>query len=180
MIIVGFIFIILLIFPIFVRLELYFSNTTNKLYFCFKIFSIIKLLFGEITTNGNGIIINLNYKKLIIYKYKNFLNIKDKIKPLRDYHLLKCKTYLNIGVKNFENSVIIASFFLTITELINMSIKELKPYIKFKNNLNIYEDSDDKNAFASLNFVFNLLTVLLGLLKKLWGKLLIWKEKVTG
>ena len=49
----------------------------------------------------------------------------------------------------------------------------------FKNNLNIYEDSDDKNAFASLNFVFNLLTVLLGLLKKLWGKLLIWKEKVT-
>ena len=60
-----------------------------------------------------------------------------------------------------------------------MSIKELKPYVKFKNNLNIYEDSDDKNAFASLNFVFNLLTVLLGLLKKLWGKLLIWKEKVT-
>ena len=51
--------------------------------------------------------------------------------------------------------------------------------VKFKNNLNIYEDSDDKNAFASLNFVFNLLTVLLGLLKKSWGKLLIWKEKVT-
>lgn len=179
MIIAGLLIIILLIFPIFVRVEIYFSNITNKLNFCFKIFSRIRLLFGEITANGKGIVINLNYKKLIVYKYINFLNISENIKPLRDYHLLKCKTYLNIGVKNFENSIIIASFFLTTTELINRTLKELKPHVKFKNNLNIYEDSDEKNALVILNFVFNLLTVLFGLLKKIWGKLLIWKEKVT-
>lgn len=176
--IIAIILVILLIFPIFVNVKLYISNE-DKLYFCFKLFSFIRIIFGEIIANSNGLIINLNYKKIIIYKYKKFLNIKESIKPLRDYHLLNCNININFGVTDLEKGVIVASVFQIISEMIYSSLRELKPYVKLKSKLNIYENTREKNAFVSLNFVFNLLTVLLGLFKKLLGKLISWKEKVT-
>ena len=176
---IALIIIVLIIFPIFVKSELFFCKKNKKLFFCFKIFSFLRIIFGEISANSNGLIINLNYKKNIIYPYKNFINIKEKIKPLRDYHLLKCKILFKIGVCDMNEGIIIASAFQSINEIINSLLREIKPYIKLKNIINIYEDSDDKNAFISLTFVFNLLTVILGIIKKFWGKLLIWKAKIT-
>lgn len=180
MIILVIIIVIILIFPIFIDLKITNLSGIDKIYFKFSLFSFVKVLYGEVNINKLGFVINLYNKKKIVYPFKKLLNLRENIKPLRDYHLLRFNVLLKLSTSdNLDHALIIASFFQTINQILANSIRQLKPYVKFNNYIDLYENLNEKKLFISFKFVFNLLTVLLSFIKKLLGKIYIWKKKIT-
>ena len=86
----------LIIFPIFLNIDLYFIKSENKLFFKIKIF-LIKIIGGYAEIINEGIIFHLTKTKAIILPFNKIFDMKKSVEPLKDYHFIKIKTRLVMG-----------------------------------------------------------------------------------
>ena len=162
---------ILLIFPVFLCINVKYKKEYKKLFYHVDIFS-IKVLNGYIEIVKEGIAIHLTKRKAIIIPFKNMLEMRNKIRPLKDYHIIKLK--LNVKFAVGESMILPIS----LTFLFNFALQFLrfflffkKPHVKVLTNFNVYENKDLLNINANATFVFNLLMVIISFIK-------IWAEKI--
>ena len=168
--------VVLLIFPFVLEVSAFISKENKSLYFSFKLFSLLLILQGNIKAKNNGLIITYN-NKTIYFPFKKILDIKEKIKPLRDYHVVKCKILVNIGLEEkYLEGLVFASVAQSISQVIFISLKELKNYVKIRQYINVCENLTDVNCYIKLKILFNILTVILSLIKKTLGKIFLWMK----
>ena len=156
---------IIIIFPIFINIKINFDSSIKKIYYEIKIF-FIKILYGYIEKDTEGIIIHLNKRKAILIFYKDLFTMKDKAKPLKDYHLINFSSEISVGIKN---DVIKALELGYLYNYIMFYIKWLtfnkKPYFNLDTKVNIYEE---KNLFiykCNSTVLLNLLMIIISLIK---------------
>ncbi len=157
---------IFLIFPIFTNINVRYSKNVNMLEYQIKLFSFITILFGYIELIDEAIVIHINNKKAVLIFYKDLFSIRKKFKPLRDYHIFKLNTnikfgYLGDGIEKI-NFFIIYNF---IFNMIGQWVGEIKPYLSLKSNIMLCEKENTFIFRVRSVFVFNMLMVLISLIK---------------
>ncbi len=168
----------LLIFPIFIRFEGEIDKKTQNLRYRVKLFKILPILFGYAEIIDEGIAVHVNNIKAFIIYYKDFFSIRKKIEPLKDYHFYKFNSTIYIGSKdNYDLVLTISIIYNAIINLIGFAFTNVKPYLKIKNDINLY---NDKNEFIlNVNFVIvlNLLMIALSFIKIILEKFIYAVKK---
>ncbi len=166
-----FIVVLVIIFPIFLSVKLNFSTKEQILKFKIYLFG-IRVLLGYAKILKEGIIFHLTKKTALLLQFKSILSIKDKVKPLQDYHLLVLKLNFNIGAEDkILNSIGFCFLLKYFESFIQWFLTYKKPYFLLKNNCNLYLDETYSSVDLYGRIVFNLLMILLSIIKILTGKL---------
>lgn len=161
-----------LIFPIFLKIKVEYLSDNKKCYFKLYLFNFIKILSGSISKIDGGLKINLGKNKIILFEFANALTVKNKVKPLMDYHIKNFYSLTEIGNINFYNPMVLGFIFQYLNGLICNIIKNKKNYINIKNDINIYEKEEFFNIFAEFTVILNLLMIVLSIIKIIMGKLI--------
>jgi len=156
--------IISLIFPIFLKINIIF-NDKQKLMYNIKLFSLVKVIGGEIGLLKEGIVIHLTKRKAIIIEYKDIVSIRKKFEPVKDFHFISFNSNIKIGDNNFLLLIKLAYSYMFFINIIERIIKINKPYLDLDNSITIYENKDVFEMFCKINLVFNILVILISLIK---------------
>lgn len=161
-----------LIFPLFVSVKIFYCNQHKKLYFALNLFS-FTIVSGYVEQINEGFAIHLTENYALIVPYKSFLGIKSRIKPLKDYHFIKLKYNIDLGMKeNLIDSVSIAFVLNYVYTMINFFTIQKKPYVNLNQSINVFEDKNIFNVTIDLLVIFNLLMIVLSLIKILVEKII--------
>ena len=164
---------IFLIFPIYLNGYFYFSLDVKKLFFSIKIFKVIKILSGYAELKNDGVFIHLTRKKAIFIPYSNITSMNKKVKPLKDYHIIKWELEADLG---FDANTLLAletAFIVNyITSFINWITSNMKPYLIIKNNVNVYEAQNVFRMYFYGTVLLNLLMIILSLIKIVLEKII--------
>ena len=164
---------ILLIFPIYLNGYLYFSLDVKKLFFSIKLFKAIKLFSGYAELRKEGIFIHLTRKKAILIPYSSLTSMKKKVKPLKDYHIIKWEFEADLGMENNTLFALETAFFINyFTSFINWLTSNIKPYLIIKNNVNVYDSKNVLRLYFYGTVLLNSLMILLSLVKILLEKII--------
>lgn len=156
--------IISLIFPIFLKINIIF-NDKQKLMYNIKLFSLVKVIGGEIGLLKEGVVIHLTKRKAIIIEYKDIVSIRKKFEPVKDFHFISFNSNIKIGDNNFLLLIKLAYSYMFFINIIERIIKINKPYLDLDNSITIYENKDVFEMFCKINLVFNILVILISLIK---------------
>ena len=100
------------------------------------------------------------------------LGLGKKIKPLRDYHIVKVNSFLNLGC--YDNAILItfSAFILSfVNNVVFEIIHQLKPYVNVKNDICIFEKKEVFELYADFLILFNLLMVVISFIKIILGRI---------
>ena len=162
----------LLIFPILLNGNLSFNNIENRINYSIKLFGVFKIIYGYFELDEEGIIVHLTKSKAILIKFTDILSIRKKFKPLKDYHLLKFNSTLDIDVSGYELNIAFITFYSFFVQILGEIFNISKPYFNLNNTINIYENSNVLNYKCNANLVFNLLMIIISALKIIVEKII--------
>ena len=162
----------ILIFPILLNGNLSFNKNYKVINYNVKLFGFLKVLYGYFELDNEGIIVHLTKSKAILITFKDILSLRKKIKPLKDYHLFKFNSKLEIGAYGNDYFIEFASFYTFLTEMLGNIFSVKKPYFEVNSNVIIYEDSDVIKYSCKANLVFNLLMVVISAIKIIVEKII--------
>lgn len=164
-----------IIFPIFINVGTIYIKEHKKVYFDIRLFSLISVLSGYIQREKNKLFIHLSKRKAIMVDLLNFTTVQKGVKPFFDYHFISQYSRIEIGSKNNLMIPLTAGFLTNF--LLNISrwlLINRKPYLKVQHNVYVYDGEEVFNLFLKSTIVFNLLMILISLIKigigKLYGK----------
>ena len=173
MLIAIIVFFTILIFPIFIKLWFNFSLSEKKLFFTITLFGFIKIFSGYAERIKEGFAVHISKKKAIIIEYKSLLSVRKKVKPLNDYHFIKLQTVVEVGSSNSNMLPFIVSNVAGFLDDISCWVfYNLKPYLDLDNKIFVFEGEDRLEVFCKLDVVFNLLMVVISLIKMFTEKLI--------
>ena len=162
---------ILLIFPIFIRIDVAFTKDAKKILYKIRLFNLFVLFYGYVEKVNEGIAIHLSKRKAIIITNDKLFDVKNKIKPLKDYHVIRLFMQIDLGNKeSILTSLSTAWSINFVTKYVEWFLENSKPYVKFNSAINVYEEKDLFCVKINATFVFNLLMVTISLIKILLEK----------
>ncbi len=157
---------LLLIFPIFINIKIKYLSQKKRLYFIFKLYNAIKLLKGYVHLVYDGFAIHLSKYNAIIFPYKNLLKMRNKIKPLKDYHIINLNIKLDVGKSDSLISPLLFVFLYNyIANYIKSAVYNNKPYVQFNRQTNVHEGENIFNLEIKGVVALNLLMILISLIK---------------
>lgn len=161
-----------LIFPIFVSVFAVFGKNDKSLSFGAYLYGAVCVFAGKIKQRGGYLFIKHTFNKGKYVPVYKVLSVKKSIKPLNDYHIISLRSLTEAGTgENLFLTVLCANAFNTVNDIAGDVITANKPYLTFRNDLNLIENDMRLNVFIKTVVVFNLLMVLLSFIKILAGKL---------
>lgn len=161
----------ILIFPIFLTVYINFDKSDNVVFVTFRLFN-IKIITISAKLFPKGLFINLTRKKTIIVPLTNLINARKKFAPLKDYHFIKF--YFELEMGNYEHAPNLLFASLAINSFFNYFqwfLAHNKPYATIENTLKTHLDKNVFKVKSKLIIVFNLLMILLSLIKILAEKM---------
>ena len=166
---------ILLIFPLFLNINLIFIKDAKKVFWNINLFGFINVVSGYIYTFEKGIVIIYGKKQKILY-YLDLFDIGKSIKPFYDYHFIKIISLTEIG----SNNILIPASIGFLIQYINWFMcdffKYKKPQLKIKNDVNVYEGENIFNVYLKARIIFNMLMVVISIIKIVTEKILYAKK----
>lgn len=165
-------------FPIFITVFGIVSKQKKGIGFEIVLYGFLKVFKGSIFKRGSFLLIEHTFKKKYYMPVSEIFSMKTTIKPLKDFHILKLKTLTEIGL---NGDVFLPCMGISVFKFLNNGICKIinadKPYLKLKNDVNLYENRDCFNVYIKTVVVFNLMMVLLSLIKIIIGKLVYAVKK---
>ncbi len=172
MLLVSIISFIIIIFPLLLNINLLFIKEHKKLYFTLGLYK-ISFLSGYVEIVDDSLAIHLSNKKAIIIPFKSFFELEKKIKPLKDYHVIKFKYLVELGSENNMLSSVSIGFIINYVFNIGKKIVNgIKPYVTIDGQTDVYENKNVFNVYIRASVLFNLLMVLLSLIKIILEKII--------
>ena len=157
----------ILIFPIKINVKLIISKELKKIFYCIKIFNLIKLNSGYVEIKQLKIYIHVSNKKAIMIKPLSLG--KNNFKIIKDYHVKDLISNIELG-GNTLNVNTIAFSINYIYLFIKWFIFYSKPYVKYQNKITIY-NNDKLNIFIKTGIYLNLIMIIVTLIKMLTEKI---------
>ncbi len=154
-----------LIFPIFFNIDIKYNKADKKVFYRINIFK-ITILNGYVELIKEGIAIHLTKRKAIIIPFNKMFEMRNKVKPLKDYHIIKLKLNIKFGIE--ESMIVpIALSFLSnyVLQVVKWFLFNKKPYVKLLTNFSVYENDDVLDLVTNATVVFNLLMVVISFIK---------------
>lgn len=156
----------ILMFPIFLNFDFLIKNNLKRLWFGLHAYGFIKLAGGYAERIREGFAIHFAKKHAFILKSEDVFGAGKKVKPLKDYHFIRLYSLVELGSEVEDEKPIIGGFLLNyIGAMISRHFGIMKPYLKMRNDVNVYMGEKVFNVYFSGTVVFNLLMVFLSLIK---------------
>lgn len=166
------IFTAILFFPIFLNFDFVLKKDLQRLWYGIHLFGIIKLIGGYIERIKDGFAIHITKNKAIILNYSDIFGARKKIKPLKDYHFIRFYSLLELGSENCDEKYISAAFITSyLGSMLGRYFGFEKPYLRMKNDVSLFVGENVFNLYFSGTVVFNLLMVVLSIIKICTGKI---------
>jgi len=160
--------------PIFISVNfvLKTEGKEKRLCFCVILFGFINIFSGYAETKKEGIYVHYKTKKAFLIKYFSAMKMRGGLKPFNDYHILRLRLITEIG---FNDEIILpmiaANFLNQINNLFYIFLMNNKPYFNFNHDVNLIEGEKFLNILGKTTIVFNILTVILSVIKIIIGKI---------
>lgn len=156
----------------FLNVKLFFNKELKQLFFVINLFN-LKIFGGYAQIVSDGIVIHLTKYYAIIIPFKSLLGINKKVKPLKDYHVIKFNCVIDTGNNN-ETLKSLSYIYTTqfLFEKFKWYIKNKKPYVRLKQEINLYEGKNLLNVSLNTTVIFNFLMIILSVLKISVGKVI--------
>ena len=169
-----------LIFPIFLTVNTAYSHQYKRLFVTLKVFKFIKVFKFYIEKIGDTFAVHLTKNKAILIPTNKLLGFKKSVKPLKDYHIVRVKSLIIMGKNgNGAELAFLASSVSIINEILLRVINEYKPYLKAKNSISVVEGEDVFEIFINFTIAFNLLMIVISVIKIL-GEKIIYEIRKWG
>lgn len=164
---------IFIIFPIFTKLNMAYINADKKLYFTINIFG-LSVVGGDVEVSKKGLVIKIGKKKTIIYSFKKLFGLRKRTKTLKDFHIICFCSLIEYGnTNNIDIASVLCNIYVWHNEIVTRIITFLKPYLKVKNDVNLYHDKNKLSIFIQVKILLNVLSISIILVKLL-------KEKISN
>ena len=161
LIILGF---LIIIFPIFCRGDIVYLN--KKLFFKLCLLGIIPIFKCYAKLKGTTIEVYLFDKIKKEVKIKSVFKKKNNFKFLLDFHFLRVSCLINKKIDdNLFQLLNTSVFYLIISDIIGKILCFYKPYVSIYSGINLTEEINHNEFALSLTFVFNLLVIIINLIK---------------
>ena len=159
------------IFPFLVSVKIDYDSNKNGAVFVLKLFNIIKIVSAKIVRSGSGIIIKFSEKKTKKINFLSFTDVNGAIKPFMDFHITSLKICVFKSgydlISEYEKAYV---FNFLLNSLVPV-VRYNKPYFKAKSQINVAEGTNYFRLILSVNILFNILVILLTVIKSIWGKI---------
>lgn len=169
-----------IIFPIFLTVKVSVISEKKCAYFGIFLFKWLRIVEGIAGSNDGKIFYVINGKKEVV-RLTLLKNMKTKVKPLMDYHILRLNNVLELGDNQLITPLVVgqAINFICSTAFFSALIK--KPYLKLTNDILINEKKRYVNDYLSFTVVFNILMILISLVKIITEKIInAIKQRKSG
>ena len=159
--------VILLIFPLFLKVTLELNGGEKAAFFTLKLFG-INIGKGRLVLSDEKDGVRL-YKKGKLVKtiyWRQMFSFNTAIKPFSDYSIISVKTCLTLGrEESVMAPIIITNILSFISEFFKWFFALNKPYLKINDSYFIEEKQDVFDLKISIRILFNVLMVLLSIIK---------------
>ena len=166
---------LIIIFPILLSGKVIFCGENKTIYLNIMIFG-VKIFRCRFVFANSGII-RITGRKSKLMPYKNLVKIKSGIKVLKDYHFISLKTKMELGSsKNLIPILLCGFLFYCATQFCCEIAMANKPYVSVGSDVNVSECNQFKFDVEA-KIIFNLLMILLSVIKTIWGKIVNGKKQ---
>lgn len=170
----------MLIFPIFLTVNVSIISETKCAYFGIFVFKWFRIVEGVAGIDGGKIFYVINGKKEVV-KLTLLKNVKTKVKPLMDYHILRLNNVIEIGDNQLITPFVVGQAINVISSTAFFSALIKKPYLKLTNDIFINDVKKYVNDYLSFTVVFNILMILISLVKIITEKIInAIKQRKSG
>ena len=170
---------IIIIFPIFLGVDVCYLNSQKKIFYNIRLFD-INIFSGYIEAKKDGIFIHLTKKKAFFIPYKSLFSMRKSIEPIRDYHLIKFNSIIEIQGKSSYNLTMINFIHNYVARQLSWFFYHKKPYFDFYNKIITNENENfNLDIFIDSVVLFNLLMIFMSFIKIIVGKVIYAIRKKT-
>lgn len=156
----------ILIFPIFLNFDFLVKSDLERLWFGLHAYGIVKLAGGYAERISEGYAVHFAKNRALIIKSEDVFGAGKKVKPLKDYHFIRLYSLVEIGDEIDAEKPLISGFVINyIGSMLNRHFGIFKPYLKMRNDVNVYIGEKIFNLYFSGTVVFNLFMVVLSSIK---------------
>lgn len=164
-----------IIFPIFLTVKVSLISEKKCAYFGIFAFRMLRIVDGFAGIEYGKIYYVINGKREVV-RLTLLKNMKTKVKPLMDYHILSLNNVLELGDEQLITPYVVGQAINVIASSVFFSVLIKKPYLKLTNDIIINDVITDKkkyvNDFLSFTVVLNILMILISIVKIITEKLI--------
>ena len=162
-------FLTILTIPIKLTFKGFCSFKDKKVFFSCNIFKVFNLLSGFLDFANNRIILSLKKDKTKALKYKDMLPDEVKTDVIYHFDTINIQSATLLGGEFDEYKAFFCVFINVANRIVYHVLKERKPYLKFKNDVFLLDESSPSGAITKFEVVTNLVAVIEILVKKIYG-----------
>lgn len=152
--------------PIILRIYLYTTGNSHRIFFSVYFFGLIKLLSGYITFSADKIYIHISKNTAVQIAFKDVFDTSKKFNVIKSIEILGIKNEISFSQENLFNEMMLSSFTLTVYHIVYGVISQLKPFSKVILGVNQTKNS----LFTDLldvKIAFNVFVIFTILFKKI-------------
>jgi hypothetical protein len=167
----------LLLFPIFLRADVYFDPKQGKLFYALRPFGKVAVFGGYVTLEKEGIAVHLSPEKALFFPFEEVQPRRFELTTgFQTYSLL---TTIEIGYADRPvAAVTLAAFLQSVTAAVVPAVQSRKGYITVKNTVFLSRDKQGIRFTAHYVTVFNALAVLIAIVKFILEEIIqLWQAK---
>lgn len=162
--------VLILVFPIVVRVQTFFNYKKKRIYFSLYLFGVILFLRGIIRIKEKKLEIAIGKLK-IVKPYKKMFDGKKTYQLFKGINLLNISALLEVGSnEDFASSLSICSSYNVISTVFLSVLKCYNPLMKVQNIVHFYEGELRLKYNLNVSFQFCILNLIVALSKKLIRK----------
>lgn len=172
-IIVSVLSVAILLFPVFLNVNLYIDLNDKKGWFSFYILHSIKIYGGYASLYKEGIAFHLTDRKAVLLPYGDMVNMRQKFEITRGFRLLTYSHVIEIGLSDHDAQIFAAAVLLRrISDFFGTYFIVKKNCQSFHGDIVVR--CGENCAKASIHFVlfFNLIILMIAIFKILLGKIM--------
>jgi hypothetical protein len=166
-----------LLFPIFLSIDVYFDSKQGKLFCALRLFGKATVFGGYVTLEKEGIFVHVSPEKALFFPFAEME--PKRFEMTAGFQTYALKTTIEIGYADHPFAALsLASFLQAITAAIVPVVESKKRYITVKNTVFLSRDMQGVRLTAHYVTVFNQLTVLIAAVKFILEEIIqLWQAK---
>ena len=169
----AFLSVLLLLFPLYVRVEAHLDVKENKCWFFVGLYRQLKVLGGYGQLERDGIALHISKKKAFFIPYAKMADTRKRFEITKGFQLLSFHQVLETGGADSVYSVMLGAINNSVTGSLFSFLQTKHPFLSLQNNLLLTSGAELKVTLQS-EVVFNVLVLSIALTKKLLEVILKW------
>ena len=163
--------------PITVEIKLLLSLKDKKLFYATRIYDKIYINGGYFEIENKRVVLNYGKNKSKKLSFKDALFDNTRTDVVKHIDFIKNHSAVLIGGDDYFEKYFLSVAILDVSSITYSILKENKPYLKFKNDVIILDETDKSGFICETVFAIKVLVICVILIKKVYGGIIYLCKK---